>query len=185
MLEIRFTPFPNLTTDRLYLRQVNTKDENDIFLLRSDEEVSKFLDRPIATAIEEVQKFIGKINDGIHRDEWILWAITLKGEDRLMGTICLWNISREHSKAEVGYELISKYQGKGIMQEALAAVITYGFESMGLNEIEAYTHFKNLKSTKLLERNNFIRKETVDNKAFSENEMTDNVIYVLVNNDIE
>jgi ribosomal-protein-alanine N-acetyltransferase len=42
------------------------------------------------------------------------------------------------------------------MQEALSAVIDYGFQQMHLNAIEAYTHPQNVKSIKLLEKNNFV-----------------------------
>src|SRR4051794_34062033 len=91
MGKINFTPFPNLTTEHLFLRQVKIDDENEIFLVRSDEKVARFLDRPKARNLDEARQFIHKISDGIAKNEWILWAITLKNQNELIGTICLWN----------------------------------------------------------------------------------------------
>ena len=182
MCKINFTPFPNFITERLILRQLKIEDENEIFLLRSDEEVAKFLDRPRVKNIDEARQFIYKISDGIAKNEWILWAITLKNENKLIGTICLWNISEEHSNAEIGYELLPHYQGKGIMQEALTIAVEYGFKNMKLQSIEAFVDPDNLASIKLIKRNSFIW-----NANFKDNnnsECKTMVIYKLLNNQV-
>jgi [ribosomal protein S5]-alanine N-acetyltransferase len=77
------------------------------------------------------------------KNEWINWAITLKSTNKLIGLICFWNISKEHSKAEIGYELMANYQGKGIMQEALTTVVEHGFANMKLHLIEAFPNQNN------------------------------------------
>ena len=46
MLTLNFSPFPILKTERLVLRGVNMQDENEIFFLRADESVNKYVDRP-------------------------------------------------------------------------------------------------------------------------------------------
>ncbi len=160
MPNINFTPFPNLTTERLTLRQLSVQDENELFTLRADEEAAKFVDRPVVQSVEGMRQFIDRINDGVAKNEWIFWAITFKNDPKLIGTICLWNMSVEDEKAEIGYELIRVYQGKGIMQESVTAVIEYGFKQMGLKAIEGVVHPDNVKSIKLLERNKFIRDNT-------------------------
>ena len=60
--------------------------------------------------------------------------------------------------AEVGYDLNPIFQRKGIMSEALNKVINFGFNELGLDNIEAYTHIQNENSKKLLEKNGFIVK---------------------------
>ena len=106
METINLTPFPNLSTERLTLRQLNLQDDNEIFFLRSDERVLKYLVIPKANSIEEARAFIHKINNGS-----AYWAICLKNETKLIGTICFWNISKEENKAEIGYVLHPGYQG--------------------------------------------------------------------------
>src|SRR5665811_2355555 len=128
-------PFPLLKTEHLILLQLTLEDDNEIFLLRSDESVNKFLDRPIAKTIDDARQFINKINESLRKNELIYWAITFKNHPKLIGTICLWNISEDGTKAEIGFELLPDYQGKGIIQEVLPKVVRYGFENMKLNSI--------------------------------------------------
>jgi len=157
MKEFNFTPFPRIITNRLILRQVSIKDANEIFILKSDDDVLKFLDKSKTKTIDEIKQFIDKVNTGIANNQWILWGITLKGSTSVVGTICIWNISEHKTKADIGYEMIPEYHGRGIMQESLEAIIKYGIERMGLTSLEAVTHPNNVKSVKLLERNNFTK----------------------------
>jgi [ribosomal protein S5]-alanine N-acetyltransferase len=173
MNDIQFSPFPNLSTNRLHLRQMQNDDKEAIFALRSDKNVSEFIDRPIATSIDDALEYIKMINNGIEQNKWILWAITYKDSNDLIGTICLWNFSKEQSKGEVGYELSPIFQGKGIMQEALRAVLEFGFEDLNLQYIEGIVNEKNKKSIQLLEKNQFFKSGTTDK------EKSTSIIYTL------
>jgi ribosomal-protein-alanine N-acetyltransferase len=62
MVNRSFTPFPILTTERLTLRQLSTDDGQNIFALRSDTEINKYLDRQASKTIEDAINFINKIN---------------------------------------------------------------------------------------------------------------------------
>ncbi len=164
MNELNFNPFPELKTDRFLLRNLNISDSYEIFLLHSDETVNKYLDRNIQSNIVEAEIFIAKINDGIRKNKWIYWAISSIEKQNLIGTVCLWNFSENNNVAEIGYELIPKYFGKGIMHEALKSVIDYGFEILNLTRIEAFTHKDNNESIKLLLKNNFYLDENRKDK---------------------
>jgi ribosomal-protein-alanine N-acetyltransferase len=150
-----FIPFPVLKTERLTLRQLACSDDNEIFALRSDDNVNKYLDRKPSQSIEDAKNFIQTINENIQRNDSIYWAITLNDTDKLIGTICLFDFSNDHLKAEIGYELLPDFQGKGLMQEAVSKVIDFGTQHIGLYSIEAYTHSQNKSSTRLLEKLNF------------------------------
>ena len=156
-MNIKFTPFPALQTERLSLRKLSLDDANEIFFLRSDERVNKFMERLRAASLEDVHNFINKTNHEIENNECVDWAITFKDDSGLIGSICFWNISIEENKAEVGYELLPDFQRKGIAQEALSAVINYGFDVVKLQTIEAYTHKENVASIKLIEKFGFTR----------------------------
>jgi len=179
MLYLNFFPFPTLITERLRLRQLDLPDENEIFILRSDENVNKYLDRPRASSISDAREFINKINAGITRNESIFWVITTSQNNELIGTICLWNISIENSCAEIGFELLPCFQGKGIMQEALTSIINFGFDNMKLQAIEGYVHKDNNRSIKLLEKNSFIKDINFDHKKIGQPELENMVVYRL------
>jgi len=155
MLQLNFTPFPDLTTERLKLRQLRIGDENEIMLLRTDERVNQFLDREKPKVIGDAIEFIKKIENGIANNERLYWAITIGENNSVIGTICLFSIDVEKEIAEIGYELNPGFHGKGIMQEAIVAVVDFAFNSLRLKTITAVPHVANNKSIKLLERNNF------------------------------
>jgi ribosomal-protein-alanine N-acetyltransferase len=165
MLTTIFTPFPVLKTERLTLRQLSVNDDKEIFALRSDKEVNKYLDRAPCNTIEDARNFIYKISEVVRQNEGIYWAITLAGNDKLAGTICLFNFSNENEQAEIGYELLPAFQGQGIMQEAISKVIAFGLDVIGLKAIEAYTHLENESSSKLLEKFNFRKQKNIDNNS--------------------
>ena len=159
MLTTVFTPFPVLKTERLTLRQLSVNDDKEIFALRSDKQVNKYLDREPCHTIEDAHKFIQKIAEVVRQNEGIYWAITLTGNDKLVGTICLFNFSGGNDQAEIGYELLPAFHGQGIMQEAASKVIAFALGVIGLKTIEAYTHLQNENSSKLLEKFNFRKQE--------------------------
>ncbi len=152
---MKFNSFPEIKTDRLYLRQLIVSDWEIISYLRSDKLVNTYVDRPKAETREDAVAFIDKINNGIKEGQWLYWGISLKDNPKLIGTICLWNFSENGRVAEVGYDLHPEFQGMGIMNEALKNIITYGFKNLDLDLIEAFTHKKNESSRRLLEKNNF------------------------------
>lgn len=154
MQSLNLNSFPILTTARLMLKQLALNDDKAIFALRSDDRVNEFIGRTKAKTIEDAQDFIVKINESIADNASIYWVIKLKNTDELIGTICFWNLELDKDIAEIGYELMPDYQGKGLMQEALTAAIDYAF-SIGFTTITAYPHKKNVPSIKLLERNSF------------------------------
>lgn len=177
MNKINFNPFPVLNTRRLVLRQLIKNDDKLIFDYQSNKENFKYVDMPIYQKIEEAQNFIAKMNKGVKNNEWIIWAITSASTNKILGTISIWNLSKEQSKAELGYGLFPSNVGKGIMSEALNKVLDYGINIMGLQTIEAYTDQDNIKSIKLLERNNFAKISTlIETNQYSGN-LNNMVIY--------
>ena len=156
-----FTPFPVLKTERLTLRQLISGDDNEILALRCDASVNKYLDRKPCTSIDDAKIFIQTITENIKSNHSIYWAITLNGTNKLIGTICLFGFSGDNLTAEIGFELSPAHQKKGIMQEAATKSIDFGQQHIGLKSIEAYTHYENISSTRLLEKLDF-KKHSVD-----------------------
>ena len=175
MVNKSFTPFPILTTERLTLRQLSTDDGQSIFALRSDPEINKYLDRQASKTMEDAISFIKKINDNIEKNISIYWAITLTNSQIFVGTICLFDFSDEKNKCEIGYELLTDFQGQGIMKEAAEKVTGYAFQTMRLQKIEALTHIRNRNSIRFLTKSGF--KKSIE----TDNEIPDHNIFTLTN----
>ena len=180
MLNPNFTPFPELTTERLLLRQINVKDANEVFLLRSHEQVMKYIDRPKAKNIDEAIDFIKMIATITANNEAIQWGITFKDNPKLLGYIGFWRMQKENFRAEIGYALLPDYYKKGIADEALKAVIDYGFNTMNLHSIEANLNPDNAASSKLLEKNSFVKEAYFRENYYFEGKFIDSLIYCLL-----
>lgn len=153
-MNLNFSPFPTLNTERLVLRKMNIEtDVPAIFELLSNEENQRYLKRPLAQSLEEAKQHISRMNKGAEDDKWLVWAI--EKEEDLVGTICLWNFATAQNSGEIGYELHPDFQGKGLMSEAMQAVIDYGINQIQLDQFRAITESKNTGSIRLLEKHAF------------------------------
>ncbi|MGZ3874865.1 MAG: GNAT family N-acetyltransferase [Mucilaginibacter sp.] len=163
MLNLNFTPFPTITTQRLVLRQLQVEDVHELFALRTDERVNRFLDRPLPGSLNDVREFITKVNQITRDNKGLYWVITRKNEDKLLGTIGFRNFEPEQYQAEIGYELHPDHQGQGFMHEAITHVLAYGFGRIGLRAIMADTDPENLRSVQTLERHGFVKMNDLGN----------------------
>jgi len=169
MRELKITTFPVLETERLILRQVNEADANELFFLRSSTEVGKYIARDPQKNIDETITFIEKTRRDMIDSKAIPWAITLKNNNKLIGTLSLHNFHEDNSVAEVGYDLNPEFQKKGIMSEALKTVISYGFQKLEFSRIEAFTQIENESSKLLLVKNKFQLHPTRIDEGFPKN----------------
>ena len=181
MLAVNFSPFPELETNRLLLRQPMLTDAQDFFILRSNTLVMQYVNRPIAKTVEDAENLINKITDIINTNEGINWCITLKDNPKkVMGNIGIWQLKKEDYRGEIGYMLHPDFWRKGIMQEAVEAVINFGFNQMQLHSLEAKINPSNSASAMLLEKNNFIKEAHFKEDCFWEGEFSDTVVYSLL-----
>ena len=180
MLEVNFNPFPVLYTDRLILRRFTHDDTNELFLLRSNEDVMRYVNRLRPKSNEDITQLIDKMTGMVDNNDGIPWAVTLKNETKLIGHVSFHVLKKEHFRAEVGYMLHPDFFRKGIMSEALRAVLDYGFKTMGLHSVEAIVNPENIASINLLERNNFIREAYFKEDFYWQGKFLDSAIYSLI-----
>ncbi len=180
ILNLNFRPFPELRTERLVLREIELSDAPSLYKLRSDNQVIKYLDRAKPNSLDEVYSLINTIREGLKQNNSVNWAISVKGNAELIGTIGFWRLQKEHFRAEIGYMLFPEFQGKGLMHEALAIVLRYGFKKMNLHSVEANCNPGNTKSIRLLENNNFIREGFFKENYYYNGKFLDSSIYSLL-----
>lgn len=153
-MKVLFEPFPVIETERVLLQKPDLSDAQNISLLRSEPLNSQFLLRDQTMSLQQAHDWLIKIINNLEEQRSILWMIRDKADLGFAGTICLWNFSDDKSEAELGYELFPAYQGKGIMTEAVGAVLQYA-ATLQLRKVEAYTQKNNLASINLLLRKQF------------------------------
>jgi len=149
------SPFPELTTKRFVLREINLADAPLIHELRSDPVTNALIDRKNSSGIEDALLFIDRIKNNVKRNEGIYWVICFENASDLIGTVGFWNFDLFAETAEIGYELLAGFRGQGIMSEVLPRIIKFGFEQMKLKSITAFSSEQNTSSVKLLEKFGF------------------------------
>lgn len=153
--------FPTIETERVLLRLLTLQDSEQVFRHFSDESVAKFMDIEPCRSSDEAKEIIQFHID----DTGCRWGLFDKSNDKLMGT-CGYHcwITGRSPKAELGFDLSKLHWGKGFMSEALRPVIDFGFNSMGLQLIEAMVDPNNERSIKLLKRLGFLREQELKDK---------------------
>ncbi len=169
--------FPTLTTDRLILRAFQLTDAAAMLRLRTDVSVMEFMDTSPLKDLDAATRFIQQIHDDFQSKSGINWAISLAGETDMIGYVNYWRMIPAHFRAELGYALLPAFWGKGLMTEAVEAVIAYGFERLNLHSIEANINPDNLPSQRLLERLHFRKEAHFRENYFFDGKFTDSLIY--------
>ena len=146
--------FPNLETERLWLRQATQEDAEAIFAVFSDANVTQFHDLDTFTHVDEAIGVVERRAKGFETGRGIRWGIAHKPSNCLIGS-CGFTWDKEANAAEVGYELASQFWRQGIMSEALRAILNYGFEVKGVQFVVAEVMLENVASRRLLEKFGF------------------------------
>ncbi len=147
--------FPNLESERLYLRQLIDSDVDFIFEHLSNPSVTKYLmDEPPLSDLSEAKAIIDFYKDPESKTH-NRWGIVAKSGDQLIGTIGYHKWVKKYYRAEIGFDLGPEYWGQGIMAEAARVVIRFGFESMGLNRIDGLVYVENTRCLKLMQKLGF------------------------------
>lgn len=143
----------NVYTERLCLRNLSIEDIPDIYAYSKEPNVGPNAGWKPHESFEETTE----IAKEVFLEKQTVWGITIKGEDRVIGTIGLIEDSkRENDRVRMlGYAISEAYWGRGIMTEAAKAVIEYGFKYMDLDLISAYCYPFNERSKKVLRKCGF------------------------------
>lgn len=181
MLSPNFSPFPELRTDRLLLRQMTLADAPGVQQLRSNKEVMKYNNRPLTRTLEEAESWINIIIESLRKNDGITWCICLKESPaEHVGSIGLWRIDKENHRAEIGYMLEPAMQGKGIMHEALKKILEYGFKEIKLHSIEAQIDPRNEASATLLKKAGFVQEAYFKENYYLHGRFADTAVYSIL-----
>lgn len=177
--------FPTLTTRRLHLREIVPTDAPALFAIHSDVEAMRWFGTDPMLTLQDAEKLVDAFaasrtlaNPGTR------WAITDGTNGQFLGTCGLFKWNRNWRSSSLGYELAQGAWGQGLMQEALDAVLGWGFEHMALNRVEAQVHPQNTASIKRLEALGFVREGLLRQAGFWLGEYRDLVQYALLRDDV-
>lgn len=160
------TKFPELWTDRLVLREIVPSDADAIFRIFGNPEVMGLSGSDPLPDINAAKALIGYFASGrALPSPDIRWGIQLEDNSELIGTCGFFAWNPGWRKCMLGYELDVAWQRKGLMSEALAMILNWGFFEMSLHKVEAQVHPNNFPSIKILNSFGFVHEGTLREAA--------------------
>lgn len=171
---------PTLETERLILRKMVLNDAEAVFAYASNSEVSRYTLWETHRSIEDSRAFLEfatqKYENGGEPD----WGIVYRGNGCLVGACGLVNWEAEHARAEVGFVLSREYWGRGLMSEAVRAILRFGFERMNLNRIEARCIAENAASARVMEKAGMFYEGTLRQREYIKGAYRDIKLYAIL-----
>ena len=158
--------FPALSTRRLTLRAPTPKDVAQYQALLSIPEVTRFSNWPDGVTKAQAERALRWMSKVHASGKGCAWIIEVSGAKTLAGAIRFNSFEKKWRSGEIGYELHPDYWGKGLMTEAVRAVVACGHETFRLNRIDAWTLPGNVASDRVLEKSGFRHEGTLRQKAW-------------------
>ncbi len=154
---------PDLTTDRLHLRAPKREDAPAIFAgYGADPEVTRYLVWRPHQSVADAEAFIGACHANMAAGHELPWAIMGRhapDAGQLLGMIALRlvrptpahdGVPAFGAQGEVGYVLGRQHWGRGVVTEALRAVLAYAFDELGLERVQAICDLDNPASARVM-----------------------------------
>ncbi len=123
-----------LYTERLVLRKFTIDDAEDFYNnWGNDERVTRFLSWQPHKSVDETKELLKGWVAAYESDSTYNWAIEYEG--KAIGSLSVVILHEKREFADLGYCMGCDYWNKGIMTEAVKAVIDYLFSEIGVNRI--------------------------------------------------
>jgi ribosomal-protein-alanine N-acetyltransferase len=182
---MEFVKFPELETERLILRKISLADAQAIYNIFSDADVTRNMGEAPFNNIDQAKNLINFMNMLFDKNKAIRWGIIKKEDDTLIGTCGFngWEINRG-SRGEIAYDIGKLYWRRGYATEAVKEIIKFGFKTMGLFRIEAFTNVDAVPSKSLLTKLGFQQDGILRGYAFFHGQYWDQVCFSLLEKDV-
>jgi [ribosomal protein S5]-alanine N-acetyltransferase len=172
-----------IETERLILKGFSPQDMTFIFENHTKEEIKKILGHRTEEEFQN-EEYKQKNGYATYNRSFILFLLTEKMTNTIIGRCGLHNWNPEHKRAEIGYNITDEsFLRKGYMTEAVSAIIDFGFRKLKLHRIEALVGSNNIPSLRIMERYNFIKEGLLREHYYSADNYEDSVILSKLRNE--
>ena len=169
--------FKLIETNRLLLKGLTPEDMSEIFEQNQKPKIKEILGH---RSDDDYEKELHKYQNGYssYNRSFMLFLLEDKASGVIIGRCGLHNWNTDHWRAEIGYHMMDEaFKQKGLMSEAVEAIIHYGFKSMNLNRIEALVASYNEPSLKILEKNGFVKEGVLRNHYYINGVFEDSIVF--------
>lgn len=137
-------------TQRLYLRKMADSDADDIFKLRSDPDVMRYIRQPQKNRDESLN-WMRLVSERWDDEKIGFCAVVNRTSGKLIGWCGLWKL-KETGEIEIGYAISTEFCNQGYASEASVSMLNYGFDELSLDRIVAVAYPKNTASQNVMKK---------------------------------
>ena len=178
-----FAHLPTIRTERLILRTARMTDAQDLFEYSADPEVARHVLWTAHTSINQTRNYIRYLIRQYRSGQPSSYVIVFRETGKVIGTIGFMWMKPEDRSAEVGYSLHRGYWNRGIMTEALEAILALGFLKLNLNRIEAQHETANPASGKVMQHVHMLHEGTLRQRVYNKGRYVDVELYAILRRD--
>ena len=149
----------------------------------TDTKFMEFVTSPPFKSIDEAHALVTRDMNAMASGERIRLGLERVEDGALIGNCTLFNLDEDSRKAEIGYGLLGSALGQGYMNEALIALLGYGFSVLNLNRVHAEIDPRNTNSAKSLNRTGFKMEGVLRENCIEKGFVSDSAIYSLLRSD--
>ena len=169
-----------LITERLILRPFKTEDAGEVFAYASDEENTRYMIWERHKTIKDSLDFINSELENYKKGGCYDYAFVLKETGGVIGSGGSMAVNAPHS-AEIGYIIDKKYWGRGLVPEAMAAIVGFLTGELKIKRIEAKHFAENEKSGRVMQKIGMQYEGLLRQKVFAQGRYWDVKQYGLIN----
>ena len=173
-------PAQPIESERLLVRLVAASDLPALFDVNSSDEVTALLPYARWQSMADAEAWLRRM-EGIQATGLALQFVVIdKSSGLAIGTCLLFRYEEGSARAELGYALGRSHWGRGLMQEALTALVGCAFGAMALRRLEAEVDTRNAPSARLLARLGFTKEGLLRQRWVTKGAAKDVEIYGLL-----
>ncbi len=141
---------PVLETERLYLLPIARDHAADLHLACADPEVMRYVDFPASQTVQDTARRLDLFL--VELPDWhATWVLSCKATARVIGFVNYHHRENCNWRLEVGFLLARAFWGRGLMREALQALLEYCFLGLAMNRVEVTVNPANKAAIRLIE----------------------------------
>jgi RimJ/RimL family protein N-acetyltransferase len=173
-------PAPTLRTARLLLRPFGDEDAAALFALQSNGHVLRYWDAPAWSDPSHALGFIAACRQMADEGTGVRLAVERLSDGRFIGwcTSNRWNPG--HRSASLGYCFDDAAWGHGYATEATGVLLTWAFDHLDMNRVQAETDTRNLASARVLEKLGFVREGLLREDCVVNGDVSDSWVFGLL-----
>ena len=180
-----FSRLPVVETSRLTLRRMSLRDAHDLYDYSQDPEVARHVLWSAHRSVWETRAYIRYVIQQYRLGEPSSWCIVERETRRVIGTIGFMSYSADNATVEVGYSLARSHWNRGLMTEALEAVLRECFETLKLHRVEAQHFSLNPSSGRVMEKCGMTHEGTLRRRICNKGEFQDVEMWAILRSDWE